>query len=69
MDLDDLRRIARELAEAGELPGMWEPSDLFGGWADTDSQPESTEPHPCHCLGCLHDVHCGRHACRKGCPK
>ena len=24
---------------------------------------------PCHCLGCLHGVHCSGRSCREGCPR
>lgn len=59
----------------GELPGMWEASDLSGGWADSDEDdyyrqsataccPRQTIPDSCSCLDgcaceCL-DCDCGQ---------
>lgn len=49
------------------------------GWAAqrraidlTHPRSESTLVHMtsrCHCLGCLHNVHCRNKPCREGCPR
>lgn len=32
------QQIARAEALTGDLPGMWDRSDLSGGWSDTEDQ-------------------------------